>query len=195
LNFVLRSPSNELRCYFVGFFSPRDKFSSLTFFFLLPYMPTAFRVLTPSLFSILSLLSLSCSATELLAENPMPQSVQVTGRSTSSDERQRASASKSVILREEITRYGDSNLSEVLKRVPGITISNSSARGNEVQMRGLGNGYTQILLNGETTPNGFSIDSIAPDLIERIEVMRTATAEFSTQAIAGAINIILKNRY
>ncbi|MFZ6750423.1 TonB-dependent receptor plug domain-containing protein [Undibacterium sp. Ren11W] len=158
-------------------------------------MPFAFRVPKPSPYYVLSFLSLlpfSSLAADFIADNPVPASVEIKASRNAGDERQRASASKSVILREEITRYGDSNLSEVLKRLPGITISNSSARGNEVQMRGLGNGYTQILLNGEATPNGFSIDSIAPDLIERIEVMRTATAEFSTQAIAGTINIVLK---
>ncbi|MEO7576912.1 MAG: TonB-dependent receptor, partial [Massilia sp.] len=40
----------------------------------------------------------------------------------------------------------------------------------------------------------FSIDSVSPGQIERIEIMRAATAEFSTQAIAGTINIVLKAR-
>ncbi|CAN5762798.1 bifunctional siderophore receptor/adhesin Iha [soil metagenome] len=120
------------------------------------------------------------------------QSVEVRAANSASDERQRAIASKSIVTREEIIRYADSNLSDILKRLPGVTISNSAGRGNEVQMRGLGNGYTQILLNGEPAPNGFSIDSIAPELIERIEVMRSASAEFSNQAIAGSINIVLK---
>jgi outer membrane receptor protein involved in Fe transport len=59
-------------------------------------------------------------------------------------------------------------------------------------MRGLGAGYTQVLINGEKAPPGFTLDSLAPDLIERIEVLRAASAEFSTQAIAGTINIVLK---
>ena len=59
-------------------------------------------------------------------------------------------------------------------------------------MRGLGSGYTLILLNGDPVAPGFSIDSISPDLIERIEVMRAPTADKSNQAIAGTINIILK---
>jgi outer membrane receptor for ferrienterochelin and colicins len=36
------------------------------------------------------------------------------------------------------------------------------------------------------------MDSLAPDVIEGIEVMRAASAEFSTQAVAGTINIVLK---
>jgi outer membrane receptor protein involved in Fe transport len=59
-------------------------------------------------------------------------------------------------------------------------------------MRGLGGGYTQVLINGERAPAGFAIDSLAPDVIERIEVLRAASAEFSTQSIAGTINIVLK---
>jgi outer membrane receptor for ferrienterochelin and colicin len=64
--------------------------------------------------------------------------------------------------------------------------------GSDIRMRGLGAGYTQIMVNGEPVPGGFSIDSLSPDLIERIEIMRTTTAEFSAQAIAGSINIVLR---
>src|SRR5206468_6514919 len=93
---------------------------------------------------------------------------------------------------DEIVKYGDSSVLDVLKRVPGVTVSGNGGRGSEVRMRGLGNGYTQVLINGERAPAGFSIDSLAPDLIERIEVLRAATAEYSTQSIAGTINIVLK---
>ncbi len=41
-------------------------------------------------------------------------------------------------------------------------------------------------------PPGFSIETLSPDQIERIEIYRSATAEFSTQAIAGTINIVLR---
>ncbi|MFZ6675104.1 TonB-dependent receptor plug domain-containing protein [Undibacterium sp. Xuan67W] len=116
-------------------------------------------------------------------------SVEVRGAHSVLDERKQATASKAIVNQEDIARYGDNNLSDVLKRVPGLGFSSTGA----LQMRGLGNGYTQILLNGEATPQGFLVDSIAPDLIERIEVLRSATAEFSTQAIAGTINIILKS--
>ena len=80
----------------------------------------------------------------------------------------------------------------MLKRLPGVTVGGVQGRGGDIRMRGLGSGYTQILLNGEPSPPGFSLDSLSPDMIERIEIMRAATAEYSTQAIAGAINIVLK---
>jgi outer membrane receptor for ferrienterochelin and colicins len=119
------------------------------------------------------------------------QKVEVSG-AKGYDERRQDTASKIVVTQEDIVRYGDTNIGDVLKRLPGVTIGGVQGRGGAVRMRGLGAGYTQIMLNGEPSPPGFSLDSISPDNIERIEVIRAATAELSTQSIAGAINIVLK---
>jgi outer membrane receptor protein involved in Fe transport len=119
------------------------------------------------------------------------QQVEVKGAAASYDPRRDDTASKIVVNNEEIVKYGDTNVLDVLKRVPGVTIS-GSGRGGEIRMRGLGNGYTQVLINGERAPQGFDISSLSPDVIERIEVLRAASAEFSTQSIAGTVNIVLK---
>ena len=119
------------------------------------------------------------------------QKVEISG-AKGYDERRQDTASKIVVTQEDIVRYGDTNIGDVLKRLPGVTIGGVQGRGGAIRMRGLGAGYTQIMLNGEPSPPGFSLDSLSPDNIERIEVIRSATAELSTQSIAGAINIVLK---
>ena len=126
------------------------------------------------------------------AEPATLQQVEVKGNANAYDARRDDTATKIVMNSEEIVKFGDTTVLDVLKRLPGVTVSGASGRGGEVRMRGLGAGYTQILVNGERAPAGFSIDSLAPDAIERIEVIRAATAEFSTQSIAGTINIVLK---
>ena len=127
------------------------------------------------------------------AEAATMQKVEIKGAAASYDPCRDDTASKTVVTSEEIQKYGDTSVNDVLKRVPGITVSGAAGRsGGEIRMRGLGNGYTQILINGERAPAGFAIDSLAPDVIERIEVLRAASAEFSTQSIAGTINIVLK---
>jgi outer membrane receptor protein involved in Fe transport len=138
-----------------------------------------------SLHRITSSLLLAVSACAYATETPEQQQVQITG--ARADQRQRETTTSIVIQHADIVRQGDQALADVLKRLPGISI-----KGNAIQMRGLGNGYTQILLNGEPVANGFSLDAIAPETIERIEILRSATAEMSNQAVAGAINIILK---
>jgi outer membrane receptor protein involved in Fe transport len=113
--------------------------------------------------------------------------VEVKGGASSYDPRRDDTASKTVLNADEIRKYGDDNIYDVLKRAPGVTVT-----GKTLRMRGLGAGYTQILVNGDRPPPGFSLDTLAPDQIERIEIIRAASAEYSTQAIAGTINIVLK---
>ena len=114
------------------------------------------------------------------------------GRLSDTDLRRYSTASRMVFGREELDRYGDTNLGDVLKRLPGITISGVPGRGGDIRMRGLGRGYTLILINGEPAPRGFSIDTLSPEQVERIEIMRAPVAENSARAIAGTINIILR---
>lgn len=123
------------------------------------------------------------------------QKVTISGGRTDQEERRQSTAAKIIFGREELDRNGDSNLGEVLKRLPGVTVGGRPGRGGDIRMRGMGNGYTQILLNGERAPRGFSMDSLTPDQVERIEIIRGTVAEYSTQAIAGTINIVLREEY
>ena len=122
--------------------------------------------------------------------------VEITGaRTDDTQERRESTAAKIVIGREEIERYGDSNLGDVLKRLPGVTIQGRPGRGGDIRMRGLGNGYTQILLDGQRVPPGFSLDSLTPEQVERIEILRAPTAETGARAIAGTINIVTREGF
>jgi outer membrane receptor protein involved in Fe transport len=136
------------------------------------------------------------SRTQQKAEQEQPagamQTVEIKGSAAAYDPRRDDTASKIVVSDEEIKRYGDTAITDVFKRIPGVTVGGSGRGGGDIRMRGLGSGYTQILLNGERAPAGFSIDTLSPDVIERIEIVRAASAEFSTQSIAGTINIVLK---
>ena len=136
------------------------------------------------------------AATDKSAADKQMQQVTISGgRASDMDERRNSVAGKQVYGREELDRNGDSNLGDILKRLPGVTIGGRPGRGGDVRMRGMGNGYTQVLLNGERPPAGFSMESLSPDQVERIEIMRGPIAEHSTRAIAGTINIILRDGY
>jgi iron complex outermembrane receptor protein len=122
--------------------------------------------------------------------------VEITGgRADEVQERRQSTAAKIIIGRDEIERFGDSTLGEVLKRLPGVTIQGRPGRGGAIRLRGLGSGYTQILLDGERVGPGFSLDSLAPEQIERIEILRAPTAETGARAIAGTINIVTRGGY
>ena len=111
------------------------------------------------------------------------------------EERRQSTAAKIVVGREEIERYGDSTLGELFKRLPGVTTSGRPGHGGAPRMRGMGSGYTQILIDGEPAPRGFSTDDMAPEQVERIEIFRAPTAETGARAIAGTINIVTRGGY
>ncbi|MFG6469195.1 TonB-dependent receptor plug domain-containing protein [Roseateles sp. BYS87W] len=118
--------------------------------------------------------------------------VEVSSGPSANSRRRNSTASKIVIEREELDRYGDTVLGDVLRRLPGVTIGGRPGRGGDIRMRGLGAGFTQILVDGERAPAGFAVEDLPPDQIERIEIYRAPTAETGARAIAGTINIILR---
>ncbi|MFG6439130.1 TonB-dependent receptor plug domain-containing protein [Roseateles sp. LKC17W] len=120
--------------------------------------------------------------------NQQLERVSVSRTQTDTDLRRREPVAKQLYGRDELDKYGDTQLSDVLKRLPGINVS-----GGQLRMRGLGGAYTQILVNGEPAPPGFSLDNLNPAQVERLEVTKAPTADQSAQAIAGTLNIILKD--
>ena len=122
--------------------------------------------------------------------------VEVRGQRQSDTElRRESTAAKIIIGRDQIEQYGDSNLGELLKRLPGVTTDGRPGRGGGPRMRGLGSGYTQILVDGERIQGGLSLDSIDPDQVERIEILRAPTAETGARAIGGTINIVTRDGF
>ena len=123
------------------------------------------------------------------AQEPVQQ---VVIKASANDQRERSTTTAFVVGRDEIVRRGDASLLDVLKRQPGITLDGSPGKAPSIRMRGMGGGYVAILLNGLPAPAGFSLESLSPDLVERIEIARVSSAETSGQAVAGTINVILR---
>lgn len=125
-----------------------------------------------------------------------PQRIEITGgRDSDTEQRRQATASKIVIGREEIDKFGDATLGEVLRRLPGVTTPGAPGRGGPPRLRGLGNGFTQLLIDGQRIPPGFSLESLTPEQVERIEILRAPTAETGARAIAGTINIVTREGF
>jgi iron complex outermembrane receptor protein len=139
--------------------------------------------------------SAAASAPAAAPARPALERVEISGRRSDTEQRRQATAAKIVVGREELEKFGDSTLGEVLRRLPGVTQPGAPGRGGAPRLRGLGGGYTQILIDGQRVPPGFSFDSINPDQIERIEVQRAPTAETGARAIAGTIHIILREGF
>ncbi|GAB3051385.1 TonB-dependent receptor plug domain-containing protein [Stenotrophomonas tumulicola] len=132
---------------------------------------------------------------KLAAQDPTPPATDidaVTVQGARYDARRDETASRIVAGREELARHGDTLLTDALKRLPGVTVGvPAPGRSGAIALRGMGAGYTQVLLDGQLPPVGFDIDSLTPQMVERVEILRSATADQRAEAIAGTINIVL----
>lgn len=114
-----------------------------------------------------------------------------------------------VVSAPEIEFSGAQTVADVLRYLPAVSgnststsISNGGDGTATVTLRGLPASNTLVLINGHRTANdglaGESVDlnSIPPSAIERIEILKDgASAIYGSDAIAGVVNIILKQDY
>lgn len=121
---------------------------------------------------------------------PPPALPRVEIPASQADQRRADSAGRQLIGRDELLRHGDTRVVDALQRVPGLTVETRGTAA-EIRLGGLGEGYTQVLLNGEPLPRGVSLDSIALDSLERVEIVRGSSVQ-SAQAIAGTINLVTR---
>jgi len=134
-----------------------------------------------------TLVSFSASIQAQNVDPKIQQAQQVEVKAKSATENaQRDASAKIVVANAELMRFGDTSISDAMKRVPGVIVNNGL-----IQLMGMGAQYTQILLDGEPF-RSTNIDHIPMSMIDRVEIYRLGSAEFSSAAIAGTINIILK---
>lgn len=98
------------------------------------------------------------------------------------------------ISNEQITKNQDKNTAEVVKRIPGITISDNRF----VTIRGLSDRYNATLLNEVTAPSfendkkAFAFDMLPSSIVERVMVYKTGSAELPGDFSGGAIQVFTK---
>ncbi|WP_325128653.1 TonB-dependent receptor plug domain-containing protein [Arenimonas sp.] len=97
-------------------------------------------------------------------------------------------------------RFEPLTVGDMLKRVPSVAFVSDVLEYDGAQLRGLDPGYTQILINGKKVPGAgadrsFFVDRIPAELVERIEIVRAPSANRSGDAVAGALNIVLRDAF
>ncbi len=104
-----------------------------------------------------------------------------------------------VITRDQIEQSLASDLAELLRFEAGIDIGRNGGPGQvtSVFLRGTESNHTLVLMDGVRinpgTIGGAAIQNIAPEVIDRIEIVKGArSALFGTDAIGGVINIITR---
>ncbi len=101
------------------------------------------------------------------------------------------------IVAEDIGKLPDNNVSEALSRVTGVQVQRSQGEGFQTLVRGLPNVVTT--LNGRniftTAGRGISLADVPADLLQRVDVYKTAIPENISGGIAGGINVQLRRPF
>ena len=104
-----------------------------------------------------------------------------------------------VIRREQIELAGATDIAELLRFEAGLDIGRNGGPGQatSVFLRGTESNHTLVLVDGVRikpgTIGGAALQNIAPELIERVEIVTGArSALYGTDAIGGVINIITR---
>jgi outer membrane receptor protein involved in Fe transport len=158
------------------------------------------RLLAASVAASPLLLATAAAAQETpaAAEGPTPvQELIITGAPEFRNRTEEVVPTLSYDL-EYFQRFEPLTVGDALKRVPSVAFLSDVLEADGVRLRGLDPGYTQILINGERVPGAgvdrsFFVDRIPAELIERVEVVRSSSANRSGDAVAGAINIVLRD--
>lgn len=125
-----------------------------------------------------------------------PDTVVVTARPQPSEAEQ--TAPRLSFDAEELAQYGALSVGELVRRLPGVSNSGEAGSFESPQLRGLGPQYTQVLIDGRRVPGlaedrSATLDRIPAELIERVEILRSPTADLDGQGVGGSINLVVKS--
>ena len=112
-----------------------------------------------------------------------------------------SAVAKTIVTREEMLQFGDQSVNDALRRAAGFQMPTAGqgprGGGGASEMRFRGGGAPIFLINGEAVQGGprggmSIVDSLTPDMIERIEITKQPSVAQASVASSAVINIILK---
>ncbi|MDQ2076605.1 TonB-dependent receptor [Marinimicrobium sp. ABcell2] len=138
-------------------------------------------------------------------DGPVLEEVLVTGirgsLTRAMDIKRDSSGVVDAISAEDIGKFPDTNLAESLQRITGVSISRSNGEGSMITVRGFGENYNMVTLNGRTMPaaaapaggaasgRGFDFAQLASESVSGVEVYKTSKANIASGGIGATVNI------
>lgn len=153
--------------------------------------------LSVAVIAALSSMASAQTMAQATAQEPLEEVV-VTGirgsLQRSMDVKRDAEGVVDAISAEDIGKFPDTNLAESLQRITGVSIDRSGGEGQLVTVRGFGPEFNRVLVNGrqiasENTSRAFSFDTIASELVNRLEVYKTSSATRQSGGIGSTIDV------
>ncbi len=139
---------------------------------------------------------------EANADEEVLEEIVVTGirysLATSISDKRNADQIVDTITAEDIGRSTDQNIAEALNRISGVSITEQAGEGAFVSIRGASPDQTVVTLNGTTLgttefSQAVNLSSFSSDILAKIEVIKTPSADDEEGSLGGLVNLITRN--
>ena len=97
-----------------------------------------------------------------------------------------------------ITSLPNTNIADAVGRVPSVSLERDEGEGKYVQIRGTEPRLSSVAVNGVNLPSpegavrNIKLDAVPADLVERIEVFKTLSADQDADGIGGTVNLVTR---
>lgn len=97
-----------------------------------------------------------------------------------------------------ITSLPNTNIADAVGRVPSVSLERDEGEGKYVQIRGTEPRLSSVTVNGVNLPSvegvvrNIKLDAVPADLVERIEVYKTLSADQDADGIGGTVNLVTR---
>lgn len=164
---------------------------------------TRYQLNTPALkgtllASVIGALAQGAGAEESVESHRL-QAVEVVGQSASVEEAlasQRAADNiQTTVSADAIGQLPDTNVSESLQRLPGVSIERDQGEGRFVRVRGLAPDYNAVDVDGVQIPapeagrRAVALDVVPADLLESLTVVKTLTPDMDANSLGGTVQV------
>jgi iron complex outermembrane receptor protein len=100
-----------------------------------------------------------------------------------------------VIMSEDIGKLPDVSIADSLTRLTGVAAQRQNGRAQSISVRGLNSDFTSTMLNGREqvstgSARGVEFDQYPAELLNKVEVKKTASANLTSQGLAGTVDLI-----
>ncbi len=97
-----------------------------------------------------------------------------------------------------IASLPNTNIADAVGRVPSVSLERDEGEGKYVQIRGTEPRLSSVTVNGvnlpspEGTVRNIKLDAVPADLVERIEVFKTLSANQDADGVGGTVNLVTR---
>lgn len=109
----------------------------------------------------------------------------------------------SVIDADALGNITEGNIGEFVKFLPGISINYVAADVRSIEVRGMGDMFTSVTVDGNMMASAsssnmnrtFELEQVSLNNVERVEVVKVPTSDMPANSLGGSVNLVSKSAF